>query len=513
METISTLPPGHTVESFLNVAAKFADIVGDDHVYVDEAALRPYSKLMIPAEDAKHTPAGAVSPSTSEEVQALLTVCNEHKVPVWPISTGNNLGYGSAAPAMRGTVVLDLKRLNRIIDFDPVLGTIVVEPGVTYRDIVAFMEKNDHPFWVDVPGPAAIVGPIGQAMERGIGYTAYGDHFGNACGFEIVLADGQLLRTGHGCIAGNNTFHSTKYGYGPYLDGIFSQSNFGVVTKMGLWLQPRPEAYKPFLVVFKKHDDYIRAIDICQQLKLHNVIKNSPIVGHILYQIAMQNRRADLYDQPGAVTDEWITQYTQDNRLGVWAVPAALYGTEEQVAVDWKLVKRAFKGSGGLVLTDLLLHEDKGWQHAKRQMAGQIDLDEFGLYNWRGGGGSVWFAVSLQARGSEAKRFVDLTKAILTEHDFDYLGGFVVQARDMTGVIDLLYNRTDPEEKARAQACYKKLMTEFGKIGLGVYRTNLAFMDQAAELQGPVRTQINRKLKQALDPTGIIAPGKSGIRI
>ncbi|WP_225009539.1 FAD-linked oxidase C-terminal domain-containing protein [Novosphingobium percolationis] len=58
-----------------------------------------------------------------------------------------------------------------------------------------------------------------------------------------------------------------------------------------------------------------------------------------------------------------------------------------------------------------------------------------------------------------------------------------------------------------------KLLTEFGKIGIGVYRTNIGFMDQAAALQGEVRMDVNRRIKQALDPNGIIAPGKSGIRI
>lgn len=364
-----------------------------------------------------------------------------------------------------------------------------------------------------MPGPGPIVGPVGQALERGIGYTAYGDHFGHACGFEVVLADGQVLRTGNGSIPGNRTFQTTRYGYGPYLDGIVSQSNFGVVTKMGLWLMPRPQVYKPFMVVFQNHDDVEQAVNICQKLKLHNVIKNTPIVGHILYQIAQRERRAEVFHGAGSITDEWVSEYASKNRMGVWAIPAALNGSEAQVSADWSLVKEAFRGSGGMILTDLLLHEDNGWQHAKRQMAGELDLDEFALYNWRGGGGSVWFGVTAPAKGSEAKRIVSMAKGIMNEFGIDFLGGFMVQAREMTAVFDLLYDRNDPAEMAKAHACYQKLLTEFGKIGIGVYRTNIGFMDQAAALQGEVRMDVNRRIKQALDPNGIIAPGKSGIRI
>lgn len=513
LDTVALLPPGHSVASFLVAMREIEAIVGPANVVVEPERLVSYNKIMIPDEDERHAPAGAITPGSAEEVQKVMAICNRAKVPVWPISTGKNFGYGTAAPAIRGTVVLDLKRMNRVLEFDPVLGTCVVEPGCTYRILKDYIEEHGHPFWIDIPGPGPIVGPVGQALERGIGYTAYGDHFGHACGFEVVLANGEVLRTGNSSIPGSNTFATTRYGYGPYLNGIFSQSNYGVVTKMGLWLMPKPEVYKPFLVVFQNHDDVGKAVDICQQLKLHNVIKNTPIVGHILYQIAQKEKRAEVFKQAGAVTDQWVSDYAAQRRMGVWAVPAALYGSEAQVAADWALVKKAFKGSGGTVLTDLLLHEDSGWQHAKRQMAGDLDLDEFALYNWRGGGGSVWFGISAQAKGVEAARIVAIAKKVMNEFAIDFMGGFMVQAREMIAVFDLLYDRTDPDQTARARACYAKLLDEFAKIGIGVYRTNIGFMDAAAETQGPVRRDVNRRLKQALDPNGIIAPGKSGITV
>jgi 4-cresol dehydrogenase (hydroxylating) len=353
---------------------------------------------------------------------------------------------------MRGTVILDLRRLNKVLEFDPVLGTCVIEPGCTYRILKDYIEQHNYPFWIDVPGPGPLVGAVGQALERGIGYTAYGDHFGHACGFEVVLADGQVLRTGNASIPGSNTFATTRYGYGPYLNGIFSQSNYGVVTKMGLWLMPKPEVYKPFMVVFHNHDDVAKAVDICQRLKLHNVIKNTPIVGHILYQIAQREKRAEVFKGAGSVTDQWVSDYASARHMGVWAIPAALYGSEAQVAADWALVKEAFKDSGGTVLTDLLLHEDTGWQHAKRQMAGELDLDEFALYNWRGGGGSVWFGITAQAKGTEATKIVKLAKGVMNEFGIDFLGGFMVQAREMIAVFDLLYDRSNPDEMAKAHA-------------------------------------------------------------
>ncbi len=59
---------------------------------------------------------------------------------------------------------------------------------------------------------------------------------------EVVLADGDFVRTGMGALPGAGTWQQFKYGMGPLVDGLFSQSNFGIVTKMGFWLMPQPEA-------------------------------------------------------------------------------------------------------------------------------------------------------------------------------------------------------------------------------------------------------------------------------
>ena len=66
-----------------------------------------------------------------------------------------------------------------------------------------------------------------------------GDHFAAHCGMEIVLANGEVVRTGMDAMPGTNTGQSFQYGFGPYHDGIFTQSNFGICTRMGFWLMVR----------------------------------------------------------------------------------------------------------------------------------------------------------------------------------------------------------------------------------------------------------------------------------
>lgn len=85
--------------------------------------------------------------------------------------------------------------------------------------------------------------------------------------------------------------------------------------------------------------------------------------------------------------------------------------------------------------------------------------------------------------------------------------------RDMHHVIDLLFDKTDEEDTKNAHACMSELIEEFRKRGYAVYRTNNDFMEQVADCFGPVQRKVNQTLKRALDPNGIIAPGKSGITV
>jgi len=508
------LPDGVSKEKFALAIAEFKEAIGKDNVVVAPELIAPYAKIMIPVDEDKHLPAGALMPKTIEEVQQIMGICNKYKTPVWPISTGRNFGYGSAAPARRGTLVLDLRRMNKIIEVDVDLGYALVEAGVTYQQLADYIKEHDLPLWLDTPMPAPVASPTGNTLDRGVGYTPYGEHFMFQCGMEVILANGKVLRTGMGALENSNTWQVFKWGYGPYLDGIFTQSNYGVVTKMGFWLMPKPPVYKPFLVKYAEDEDIVKAIDTIRPLRMNQIIANAGTVSNALWEIAVTHRRSDLWDGEGQIPDEIVKKVAKAKGYGAWNVYAALYGTQEQVDVNWKMVKAAFEASGGEVLTEEDMRpDDPLWQYRKDMMSGTLSMFEFGLYNWRGGGGSTWFAPVSQARGGETLKQMNMAKQITRNFGIDYVALFIIGWREMHHIVDLLYDRTNPKEMQAAYTCYKTLLTDFAKQGYGVYRANTAFMDDVAELYGEVKQEVNQALKRALDPNGIIAPGKSGIDI
>jgi 4-cresol dehydrogenase (hydroxylating) flavoprotein subunit len=505
------LPKGVSEKDFDSAITEFTRILGAENVIISAEKLAPFGKIMIPDDIKNHQASAAIMPGSKEEVQAIVGVCNKYKVPVWPVSTGRNFGYGSAAPATAGQVIMDLGRMNKIISVDPDLCTARVEPGVTYQQLYDYIQENNLPLWMSCPAPSAVVGPVGNTLDRGVGYTPYGEHFLFSCGMEVVMPTGELLKTGMGSIPKSNTWEVFKWGYGPYLDGIFTQSNFGIVTQLGIWLMPAPPAFKPFAVRFPEHTDIEKIVDTIRPLRIAMIIPNAVVIASDLWEAGTIVKRSDYYKGEGTIPQEAVDKIREDKKLGAWNVYAALYGAPQQIDVNWGIVKGAFEAAGGTIVTEEEAGDNPVFRYRADLMKGKPNLQEFGLYNWRGGGGSTWFAPVSQAKGSETGKQMVMAKRILDKYGFDYVGEFIVGWRDMHHIIDLLFDRTDPEEMTKANDCYLELLKAFSDEGYGTYRTSTAHMDEVAEVYGPVQKEINRKIKNALDPNGIIAPGKSGI--
>lgn len=512
MSKYLSLPPKVTEEAMDKAVAEFTKIVGKQNMYITEEEMAPYCKVMMATKIEEVMPSIAIAPKTVEEIQAILKVCNEYKVPVWAFSTGKNLGYGTTSPARKGTALLDLKRMNKILEVNEKLGYALVEPGVTYQDLYDYLQENNIPLWLSFSAPSGIASPVGNTADRGVGYTPYGEHFMFQCGMEVVLADGQVLRTGMGGIPNSNSWQVFKWGYGPYLDGIFTQSNYGIITKMGFWLMPEPPVYKPFSIAFPKDTDVVEIVDTLLPLRLAGVIPNSFTIASTTWEGPIHVNRSDYFTGKGTIPDEALEKIRKDYNLGAWTVTAALYGDEVTVEHNWKLVQQAFAHRDDIEYhTEENMGHDPIFRYRANLMRGKPNLQEFSLYNWRGGGGSMWFAPVAPASGDHTLNQMQLAKKILAKYGLDYVGEFIVGMRDLHHLVDVLYDRNDEEQRLNAKAAFSELIQEFAKQGYGVYRVNTGNMDEAGATFGFAMQDTFHKIKKALDPNNIIAPGKSGI--
>ncbi|HEY5332600.1 MAG TPA: FAD-dependent oxidoreductase, partial [Solirubrobacterales bacterium] len=163
---------------------------------------------------AEFAPGAVVAPSSVEEVRALVRLANELDVSLWATSRGKNNAYGGASPRVAGSVVVELTRMNRVLEVNEESAYAVLEPGVRFYDLYAHLRENGHRLWASVPelGWGSV---IGNGLDRGLGYTPYGEHGTKHCGYEIVLPDGELLRTGMGAMTRSQSFHLYRPGFGP----------------------------------------------------------------------------------------------------------------------------------------------------------------------------------------------------------------------------------------------------------------------------------------------------------
>src|SRR3546814_5323516 len=95
---------------------------------------------------------------------------------------------------MSVSVVVDLSRMNGVLDIDGVSGPVLVEPGVRFSDLHTAVRDSGVAFWTSAPD-LSWGSVVGNALERGLGYTAYGEHAAQVCGLEVVLPDGEVVRT------------------------------------------------------------------------------------------------------------------------------------------------------------------------------------------------------------------------------------------------------------------------------------------------------------------------------
>jgi 4-cresol dehydrogenase (hydroxylating) len=497
----------------------FADVskaLGAQGVNRSEETLRRYGENTMACGDV--VPAGVVYPASTADVQAIVRAANAHNVGLYPVSTGYNIGLGSKSAARAGQVVIDLGyRMNRILEIDEKLAYAVVEPGVSYQSLHDELVRRGNKLMVDVTSGPPQGGMIGNALDKGAGYTPYFDHFGFSCGLEIVLGNGEILRTGDGALNSDTlaNWHTSKYSFGPILDGLFAQSNYGIVTRMGVWLLPKPPAMRSFHFTFPDDDDLEQIVELIRPLKMSNFVPTLLRLANDVYLCGSESESPEYHASNGkkSISEEGRRALREKHGFGAWNVSGGFYGASA-AAIEPMIqrVRDHFGQSGKATYID---HEDAGHmgplQVAINTFNGVPSHGELGLLKWRPGGGNLWFLPGTPMDGRIANEFQHVCRRIYEEHGMDYMVMNVCGPRFARGLHVMTFNREDADERARADACYRKMSEEVARRGVFVGRAPIQYHDFHMQQAMPVFRDACNGVKAALDPNGVIAPGRYGI--
>jgi len=529
------IPPGVSAKDFADAIKQFEDTVGKDWVFTSDEDVDLYRDAYSPfwGEADELVASAAVAPDGVEQVQKVVKIANAYRIPIYPVSTGKNLGYGGSAPVYSGSVVLDLKRMNRILEIDENNAYMLVEPGVSYFDLYRYIEEKGLKLWVDVPDPGW-GSPIGNSLDRGGGYLMpqFRNHFDAHCGMEVVLANGEIMRTGMGAMPGAKTWQQYKSGFGPWVDGIFSQSNFGVVTKMGFWLMPEPDSYLSGTVVAPKHDDLNALVEIMTYLENTRVTNGMPFLGSPLLSRGLfgggpppDAELTALLAKPNAVSSPELKEYAEKKGIGYWSCTLCFYGAPRANAANWEFAKEKFSAISGAKFMDgesykLPLTPQQREQVHKPQF-GIPSLAMFSIgarsdANPTPTNGHVWFSPIIPRTGdaifeanrvfSDAARELGLPVPVFSlptcywERAFIFLYGFPITH--------------DPETNKKNRTSFQRLVRIAAEHGWGEYRTAPAHQGAVMDtysFNNHALLRFHETLKDAVDPNGILSAGRYGI--
>ena len=524
-------PPGVGPADFAEAIGQFQAAVGKDWVFTSDEDLDLYKDAYSPfwGEPEEKIASAAVAPASTEEVQAVVRIANRYRIPIYPISTGKNLGYGGSAPVLSGSVVLDLKRMNRILEVNERNAYAVVEPGVSYFALYRHITERGLKLWIDAPDPGW-GSLIGNAVDHGAGQTAgtYRDHFASHCGMEVVLANGDLVRTGMGALPGATTWQQHKYGYGPWIDGMFSQSNFGVVTKMGFWLMPAPEAYLSGQVAVPGHADIIPLIDILNELENGGICNGFPRIGSpVLGGFGPPNPELRaLQDRPGGPDPAALEVFGRRTGLPYWTLELPFYGPEEVVRAQWAYAKRRFASIAGARLEEGAFYRlplSPEQQEKVHQVAfGVPNLSIFSIgarsaFNPAPTSGHVWFSPIIPRTGEGVIEAQKVIFAAASEAGIPLSSIIPVPQANWLRTWVFLIGfpiSTDVQVNQRNREAFRKLVKVCAEKGWGEYRTAPVFMDEVAatySFNNHALRRFHETLKDAVDPNGILSAGRYGI--
>lgn len=524
-------------------------LLGADDVITDSQSLHLAASATLPTNSAVL----AILRPAKDQVAATVAIARDHGIPLYTISSGKNWGYGSRVPSSKSAVLLDLRRLNEISDYDPAHHLVTVGAGVTQRQLADFLKVQGGSDWMDCTGSHPDCSIVGNTVERGFGHTPYGEHANFIGAMEVLLADCRVVKTGFGRFPGAKACGMYKWGLGPALDQLFLQSNLGIVLSMTIWLMPKPEKFVAFYLSAASEEALEQIVAALVPLKRSGVITSLPHIANAYrvlggmqqYPWPLFDSGATQYPLPGGITEQLKKQW----QVGTWNVSGALYGTREQVANARAQVRKALKRVKGARLnfiSDELLrfieifqkpiafvtrmdlpgmlkvlrpvHDmmkgqpssqflTSSYWRMKQAPDGQFDMDKDGV-------GLIWSAFVAPADPHNARELMQIVNKVLPSYGFEPAVTLtLLNERCIDAVVSISFDRTASAPNGKpwdeqAVQCRDQLYQAMFEKGFYPYRTDVNKMAEMTRFGDSTYLSVLADLKQALDPKGILSPGR-----
>jgi glycolate oxidase len=450
------------------VRALLAEIVGAENLLVDPERVEPYAQDAVKE---KFPPEAVVFPRTAGEVSQILRLANERRFPV--TARGGGVGYTGGAVPVEGGIVVGTDRMNRIREINADDLYAVTEPGVTTYALQQAVEELGlfYP-----PDPASYKNSFigGNIAENagGIRSAKYGVTKHYVLGLEVVLPTGEIVRAG-----GRTTKNVTGFDLTGLICG--SEGMLGIITEATLKLLPLPAATRTVRATFRT------MAEACACVPRFNRARITPVAIEVLDENAIR-----------AVESEFAFGFGPE--AGALLL-VSVDGHPEEVERDARVVEQVVRDGGGfdVIRSETREEEERLWD-ARRALSPAIK--KFG---------TMKFNEDVVVPRSRVPELVARVEEIGRRFET-----FVVNfghAGDGNIHVNFMCDRDDADAMRRARAAVRETFavavdlggTISGEHGIGYVKA--PYLSMAL---GEPTIELMRRIKRALDPNGILNPGK-----
>ena len=485
-----------------------------------------------------------IYPKSKSQVQQCVRIAARYKIPIYPISQGKNWGLGSRVPVQDNCVLFDLGRMTRIVDYNDELAYITVEPGVTFMQAARYLQERNSKHFIAVTGGSPDASLIGNAMERGDGIGPLGDRFSHCCDMEVVLPSGDCIQTGFSRFPGTKVGKLTRWGIGPHLDGLFSQSNFGIVTQMSFWLQARPVCFQSLVFTVRNMSQLNLVIDNLNQLQAQGVVKANSVAVWNVYKMIASDRQYpwEITNDQTPLPLEKIKQIKSPWGKSEWVGVGGIYSPSRQHArADRKIIKKMlgpytdriffingtkarvmkwldkpFRWLNGSSLKDTIkaLYDQSvflGFPTEKSTRSTywrkkislprtmNPDIDRCGI---------IWLCPVVPFMSNHLSRAINIAQKTAEEFGFEPQVAFIFPSERAAYMFpSIVFDRDVSGEDEKAIECHDKMLNSFISAGYYPYRLGIQSMAALTGKESHYDEMVGR-IKHLLDPDGILSPGR-----
>ena len=524
------------------VSHKFTALLGKEACVFDPELLDQYCRNV---SQVSRKILGILYPNSTSQVKDIVDLANLHKLPLYPVSSGKNWGLGSKAPVRNNCLVVDLSKMNRILEVNTTHGYALIEAGVTQAQLYEYLVNNKLPFIFNVIGSGKDTSLIGNALDRGVGY--FSSRAENLSGMEVVLGNGELVYTGFRHYPQAKTSFLYPHGVGPEIDGLFFQSGMGIVTSAAVELIPACETHAALMFQLNNPEKLEAFIDNLAWLRKQNLITTCMHIAHrertkislepLIAQYLTENR-----GYKPEIAKEEASRYFEKETGNEWSAIAGIMGTKQQVAMIQKIASKRMKSLGKVMLiTDGLVKWGLKvsqwfnfipWFDRKQVLLQSIKAvygyckgiptdDSLHSIYWplkmtpenfrqpdQSHAGLLYTLPVIPLDGQSLRLTADVAFEVFKKYGFiPYMTFNIINSRSLESVINLAFDRQDPEMIRKAHACIEEVNERYIRMGFIPYRVGIYNMHQLTD-KDDTFWKTSSAIKKALDPNSIISPGR-----